>query len=151
MQITPKQGPFQITQPERIKALSEMQNFIRPAPPPPPAPSMETELGPARNMQGFDNSSEHIRSEIKIGGKVVARIYNSGAIEVAGAYADQVHNLKGLGQGAGPDYADMTIKALKDAFAKFGANFTDASAAISHEQWLAQQQEANGRSVDLYA
>lgn len=152
MQITPTHGPFQITQAERIKAPQVMRDFIRPAPtpPPPPARSMETELGPARSMPGFDNSAEHLRSEIKINGKVVARIYNSGAMEVAGAYADQLHNIKGLGQGEGPDHADAMIKALTEALAQFGASFTYASTAISHELWLAQQQEASGESVDLY-
>lgn len=147
MQITPTQGPFQNPQPGRIRALPE---YTRPTPPPPPAPSMETELGPARSMPGFDNSAENIRSEIKIGGKVVARIYNSGVMEVAGAYADQIHNIKGLGQSKGPDYADTMIKALKETLAQFGASFTYASTAISHELWLTQQQEANRKSVDLY-
>lgn len=151
MQITPTHGPFQFLNTERIKAPPDMRNAPRPSPPPPPAPSMETELGPARSMPGFDNSAENIRSEIKIGGKVVARIYNSGAMEVAGAYADQLHDLKGLGKGAGPDYADMLIASLKVAFAQFGASFTDASTAISHKMWLEEMQGSIGKAVDQYA
>lgn len=107
------------------------------SPPPPPQTSpQETELGPARNMPGFDSSSENIRREVKVDGKVVARIYNSGAMEVAEAYAGELHNLEGLGKGAGPDYADKMIAALKDAFARFGAEFAEASTAVSHEIWL---------------
>ncbi|HEV7292250.1 MAG TPA: hypothetical protein VGN79_08005 [Devosia sp.] len=101
-------------------------------------------------MPGFDNSSENIRSEIKIDGKVVARIYNSGAIEVADAYADQVHNLKGLGRGAGPDYADEMLASLMDAVARFGAESTKASTAVPHEMWLTESGKAEGRSVNLY-
>jgi hypothetical protein len=119
-------------------------------PPPPRTSPPETELGPARNIPGFDNSGENIRSEIEIDGKVVARIYNSGAIEVAEAYADQVHNLEGLGGGAGPDYADKMTAGLLDAFAQFGAEFTEASTAIPHEMWLKERGEAEGRSVNLY-
>lgn len=148
MKITPMQGPFQNPQPGRTRELPE---FTRPTPPQPPAPSMETELGPARTMPGFDNSAENIRSEAKIDGKVIARIYNSGAMEIAGAYADKLHNIKGLGKGAGPDYADVMVKALKEALAQFGASFAEASTAISHEMWLEETQASSGKTVDQYA
>lgn len=144
MQITPTQGPCQNPQPGRIRALPE---YTRPIPPPPSAPSIETELGPARSMPGFDNSAENIRSEVKIGGKVIARIYNSGAMEVAGAYADQLHNMNGLGKGAGPDYADAMLRALKKAFVQLDAHFTETS----HTMWLDEAQPSEGRAVDQYA
>lgn len=116
----------------RIQPLKQVEP---PAPPTPPAPGMETELGPARSMPGFDNSSENIHSEININGKVVARIYNSGAMEVAGAYAGYLQNLEGLGAGSGPRYADRMLASLKEALSEFGATATIVG----------------GRSVNLYA
>ena len=115
--------------------IQQLKLVDRPAPPPPPKPSMETELGPALHKPGFDNSAENIHSEVKVNGKVVARIYNSGAIEVAGAYADKLHTIRGLGTGEGLDHADMMLASLKDAFAEFGASFT----------------KAGGRALNLYA
>lgn len=86
-----------------------------------PAQGSETDTSQLRaiDTSGWaDNSAQNLHSEIKIGGKVVARIHASGLTEVAGDYAGHIKGL--AGGGTGPEYAnELTIK-IAAALEQFG-------------------------------
>jgi hypothetical protein len=113
----------------------------------PPAVALE----PLRQMPGFSNSSDNLRSEIRINGVAVGRVYNGGVIELADPYGSLIQGMEGLGEGAGPDYADRMIGGLKKTLAKFNAEFEVSTTALTQEQWLRRQREMGQIFVDRYA
>jgi hypothetical protein len=129
-------------------------------PPPPPPQQSEAErraemearlladnaggpgLGPPLSGQPqWDNDVSHLRAEIKIGDKVVARIYNSGGVEVADGYGYLCvkAGFGGAQEGTtvGPDLGDMRIAALKNALPQ--ADVMMADTALTQAQWLAEK------------
>ena len=71
-------------------------------------------LQPFRQMPGFSNSSDNLRSEIRIDGVAVGRVFNGGVIELADRYGSLIQGMEGLGDGAGPAHADRMIAGLKN-------------------------------------
>ena len=112
----------------------------------PPAVALE----PLRQMPGFSNSSVNLRSEIRINGVVVGRVYNGGVIELADPYGSLTQGMEGLGEGAGPDYADRMIAGLKNTLAKFNAEFKVSTTAVTQEQWLRRRPEMSQIIIDRY-
>jgi hypothetical protein len=86
-----------------------------------PAQSSETDtsqLGPIDTTGWADNSAQNLHSEIKIGGKVVARVFSNGATEVAGDYAGHIKGLAGGGNGL--EYANKLTARIVTALEEFG-------------------------------
>lgn len=113
----------------------------------PPAVALE----PLRKMPEFSNSGDNLRSEIRINGVAVGRVYNGGVIEVADPYGSLIQGIEGLGEGAGPDYADRMIAGLKKTLAKFDVEFEVSTTALTQEQWLRRQSELGQILLDRYA
>lgn len=99
---------------------------------------------PLSGQPQFDNDVSHLRAEIKIGDKVVARVYNSGGVEIADGYGYLMFEagFGGPQEGTtvGPDLGDMRIAALKKALPQ--ADVVIADTALSQAQWLAEKAEA---------
>lgn len=111
-------------------------------------------LGPPLSGQPqFDNDVSHLRAEIKIDGKVVARIYNSGASEIADGYGYLAleAGFGGAGEGStvGPDLGDMRIAALAKLLD--GEEVVMAKTAQTQAQWLAEKAKMAGSILDINA
>jgi hypothetical protein len=122
-------------------------------------------LGPPLSGNPFwDNDVSHLRAEIKIDGKVIGRVYNSGAVELADAYG-HLGEVAGFGSASegslmGPELADLRINKLADLLkvdiskageevaddpaTKFDASIVMASTAITQAQWLAEKAKMPG-------
>jgi hypothetical protein len=133
----------------------------------------ETSLGPAQTGNpGSDTDASQLRAEFKVDGKVIARIFNSGAAEFAGAYAhlQKAANFDATGDGrVGPELADARIATLTDllkaspagaASADAGSSprlrysdcvVTSAATALTQEQWLALKAQTPGSIIDTAA
>lgn len=88
------------------------------------------ELGPATDMGAADNHISKLHTEIKVNGKVIARVYNGGGVEIVNEYgflvADLGSNEDGL---TGPDLAADRVKHLRDALEGYGAVLGDEQGA----------------------
>jgi len=85
------------------------------------------ELGPAYN--GDTRASNHVsklHTEIKVDGKVIARVFNGGAVEIAGEYRFLSEEL-GFGNDKmiGPDLAEDRARRIKAVLQKYGAVMKD--------------------------
>lgn len=80
------------------------------------------ELGPPTGTGRADNQASKIHTEIKVNGKVIARVYNSGGVEIVNEYA---FLSEGLGFGddtaVGPELAADRANRLKEALEGYGA------------------------------
>lgn len=129
-------------------------------------------LGPPLSGNPFwDNDVSHLRAEIKIDGKVIGRVYNSGGVELADAYG-HLAEAAGFGSASegslmGPELADLRINKLSellkvgvtkageevadDPATKFDASIVMASTAITQAQWLAEKAKMPGSILDKEA
>jgi hypothetical protein len=80
------------------------------------------ELGPPTDDPRADNHASKIHTEIKINGKVIARTYNSGAVEIASEYGFLGEEL-GFGADTmiGPDLAADRAARINAALERYGA------------------------------
>lgn len=80
------------------------------------------ELPPANSTDpDVDNYVGNIHTEIKVNGKVIARVYNSGGVEIADEYAFVLHGLFENDSGYGPDLAEDRAKRIMAALTANGA------------------------------
>ena len=120
------------------------------------------ELGPPSGSGRADNQTKNIHTEIKVNGKVIARIYNTGAAEIADEYrflADQIDFASD--KMVGPDLAEDRANRIRAVLQGYGAVMEDeqdpagmlaaavtkapilellkADTALSQEAWLVEQ------------
>lgn len=120
------------------------------------------ELGPPTDDPRADNHGSKIHTEIKVNGKVVARVYNSGGMEIANEYrfiADEMDF--GGDRMVGPDLAKDRAQRMMAVLERYGAVIGNdaspdkllsaklarqpiveavmAATAQSQEQWLADK------------
>ena len=80
-------------------------------------------LGPPTGYGNSDNQTSQIHSEVIINGKVVARAYNSGGLELADGYGFLSEELGfNADAGAGPDLAASRIARIEAALESYGAS-----------------------------
>jgi hypothetical protein len=80
------------------------------------------ELGPPSDDPRADNHASKIHTEIKINGKVIARTYNSGAVEIASEYRFLSEELDfGADTMVGPDLAANRAARINAALERYGA------------------------------
>ena len=77
------------------------------------------ELGPPGGSGRDDNQTKNIHTEIKVNGKVIARIYNTGAVEIADEYRFLSDKIDFAGDKmVGPDLAEDRANRIKGRVAK---------------------------------
>jgi len=80
------------------------------------------ELGPPTDDPRADNHASKIHTEIKINGKVIARTYNSGAVEIASEYSFLGEELGfGADTMVGPDLAADRAARINAVLERYGA------------------------------
>jgi hypothetical protein len=80
------------------------------------------ELLPANSTDPHvDNYVGNIHTEIKVNGKVIARVYNSGGVEIADEYAFVLRGLFENESGYGPELAEDRAKRIMAALTANGA------------------------------
>ena len=120
------------------------------------------ELGPPSGSGRDDNQTKNIHTEIKVNGKVIARIYNTGAVEIADEYRFLSDKIDFAGDKmVGPDLAEDRAKRIKAVLQAYGAVMNDeqdpvgmltaaitktpilellkADTALSQDAWLEEQ------------
>jgi hypothetical protein len=120
------------------------------------------ELGPPSGSGRDDNQTKNIHTEIKVNGKVIARIYNTGAVEIADEYRFLSDKIDFAGDKmVGPDLAEDRAKRIKAVLQAYGAVMNDeqdpvgmltaavtkapilellkADTALSQEAWLEER------------
>ena len=104
---------------------------------------------PSGSSQEWGNDPSGVRSEIKINGVVVGRVYNSGVTELRDEYGslDQQLGFGGPDEAGleGPQLADYRIAQLKDALKGSNVEITMMSTAMTQTEWLASQISGSGR------
>jgi hypothetical protein len=144
---------------------------------PPRNPADEALAPPSPGNPASDTDVTQMRAEFKVDGKVIARVYNSGQTEFAGAYghlADALERRMVNTDGkVGPELADAEIDALSDLLkaspeggATSGADgagnesqrmkYLDcvvarSKTALTQEQWLAIKAKTPGTIVSVAA
>jgi hypothetical protein len=84
------------------------------------------ELGPPSGSGRDDNQTKNIHTEIKVNGKVIARIYNTGAVEIADEYRFLSDKIDFAGDKmVGPDLAEDRAKRIKAVLQAYGAVMND--------------------------
>jgi hypothetical protein len=80
------------------------------------------ELGPSNtDNPRASNHISKLHTEIKVNGKVIARVYNSGAMEIANEYGFLADELNfGDDRIVGPDLAEDRVKRVKAALVAHG-------------------------------
>jgi hypothetical protein len=149
----------QKTSPEDMKAAwLAAHPVISPA----QAFASSAELGPPGGSGRDDNQTKNIHTEIKVNGKVIARIYNSGAVEIADEYRFLSDKIDFAGDKmVGPDLAEDRANRIKAVLQSYGAVMNDeqdpvgmqtaavtkapileplkADTALSQDAWLEEQ------------
>lgn len=104
---------------------------------------------PSGSSEEWGNDPSGVRSEIKINGVVVGRVYNSGVTELHDEYGSLGQQLGFGGPGEagleGPQLADYRIAQLKDALKSSNVEITTMSTAMTQAEWLASQISGSGR------
>lgn len=80
-------------------------------------------LGPPSGSGRADNSPEKVHTEIKVNEKIVARVYNSGAMEIANDFRflqDDLGDSFAADRIVGPDLAEARAKRVRDALEGYG-------------------------------
>jgi hypothetical protein len=153
---------------EGLRSGSVLGNFSLPISDP-----AETSLGPAQSGNPTsDTDVSQLRAEFKVDGKVIARIFNSGEPEFAGAYGhlEKKANFAATADGkVGPELADARIATLVDLLKASPAGttapdaggaprmkFSDcvvatATTALTQNEWLALKAGTPGAIVDRQA
>lgn len=113
----------QKTSPEDMKAAWLAANpVISPA----QAFASSAELGPPAGSGRDDNQTKNIHTEIKVNGKVIARIYNTGAVEIADEYRFLSDKIDFAGDKmVGPDLAEDRANRIKAVLQSYGAVMND--------------------------
>jgi len=84
------------------------------------------ELGPPSGSGRADNQTKNIHTEIKVNGKVIARIYNTGGVEIADEYRFLSDKIDFAGDKmVGPDLAEDRAKRIKAVLQEYGAVMND--------------------------
>ena len=84
------------------------------------------ELGPPGGSGRDDNQTKNIHTEIKVNGKVIARIYNTGAVEIADEYRFLSDKIDFAGDKmVGPDLAEDRANRIKAVLQSYGAVMND--------------------------
>jgi hypothetical protein len=84
------------------------------------------ELGPPTGSGRDDNQTKNIHTEIKVNGKVIARIYNTGAVEIADEYRFLSDKIDFAGDKMiGPDLAEDRANRIKAVLQNYGAVMND--------------------------
>jgi len=141
----------------------------------PPRNPADEALGPAASGNpSSDTDVTQLRAEFKVDGKVIARVYNSGQTEFAGAYghlADALDKrMAGSDGKVGPERADAEIDALTDLLkaspegsgtgetesGESSMKYADcfvarATTALTQAQWLAMKAATPGSIVSVEA
>ncbi|MBT1512080.1 hypothetical protein KIP88_16360 [Bradyrhizobium sp. SRL28] len=142
----------QKTSPEDMKAAwLAAHPVISPA----QAFASSAELGPPGGSGRADNQTKNIHTEIKVNGKVIARTYNTGAVEIADEYfagdkrvgpdlaEDRANRIKAVLQGYGAvmkDEQDPVGGMLTAAFTKAPIlELLKADTALSQDAWLEER------------
>jgi hypothetical protein len=120
------------------------------------------ELGPPAGSGRADNQTKNIHTEIKVNGKVIARIYNTGGVEIADEYRFLSDKIDFAGDKmVGPDLAEDRANRIKAVLQSYGAVMNDeqdpvgmltavvtkapilellkADTALSQDAWLEEQ------------
>jgi hypothetical protein len=119
--ISEKMANF-IEMSEQLRNGADSRNF---APARPHLPGTSDRLPPAYDGNPrADNHISKLHTEIKLDGKVIGRIYNSGAAEFADDYSYLAAGFKGETL-LGPDLAEQRLAKVKAALERSGATFTD--------------------------
>jgi hypothetical protein len=122
---------FNLSPPLAAPALKQPDMRVITRPPamsPAEAFASNAELGPAYSGPDTraDNHVSKIHTEIKVNGKVVARVYNSGAAEIADEYRFLEDELRPeLDTMVGPDLAVDRAKRIEAALQRYGAVMED--------------------------
>lgn len=83
-----------------------------------------------------DNDPSYVYATVKVGGKVVATIYNSGGTATSNATYGQVKNLPSMGEAetlTGPALAE---KRAAEIAKKLGGTVEKAATAMTDSQWI---------------
>lgn len=132
------------------------------------------DLGPVHDTPlRSDNHPSKVHTEIKVNGKVIARVFNSGGIEIAGEYRFLSEELNfAADKMVGPDLAQDRAERIKAALARHGA-FVDedqdpvaklnalnaqqpiveviqAATAQTQEEWLKLKQEEGPINIGAF-
>jgi len=79
-----------------------------------------------------DNHPSQVYAQVKVGGEVVATIYNSGGVESSNALGGRIHNLVAEDAGQGPDLAaDRAARIAK----MLGGTVEKANTAMEQGEW----------------
>jgi|GEM_PF-5920754 len=120
------------------------------------------ELGPPTGSGRADSQTKNIHTEIKVNGKVIARIYNTGGVEVADEYIFLSDKIDFAGDKmVGPDFAEDRASRIKAVLQGYGSVMNDeqnpvgiptaavtkvpilellkADTALSQDAWLEEQ------------
>jgi len=79
-----------------------------------------------------DNAPQNIYATVKVDGKVVATLYNSGSSAMTNDVGAKVGNLQDLGPNGGPNLAQSRADYIAKAI---GGTIEKASTAITQSQW----------------
>lgn len=82
-----------------------------------------------------DNAPENIYAQVKVNGRVVATLYNSGAAETSNSVAAQLQDLLMNPSGSGPNLAQTRAEQIAAAL---GGTVEKASTAQTPSQWAAR-------------
>src|SRR5258708_924983 len=84
------------------------------------------ELGPPTGSGRADNQTKNIHTEIKVNGKVIARVYNTGGVEIADEYRFLSDEIDFAGDKmVGPDLAEDRASRIKAVLQRYGAVMND--------------------------
>lgn len=112
-------------EPQRKPTAEELKAAWQAAHPvisPTEAFASNAELGPPSGSGRDDNQTKNIHTEIKVNGKVIARVYNTGAVEIADEYrflGDEIDF--GGDKMVGPDLAEHRADEIKAVLQRYGA------------------------------
>jgi hypothetical protein len=123
--FSPRPVAIEPRPPVEKTSMEEMQAAYRAEHPlltPQQALASGAELGPPTDDPRADNHGSKIHTEIKVNGKVIARAYNGGGIEIASEYGFLREVLGAENdKGIGPDLAANRVARIKAALESYGA------------------------------
>lgn len=120
----PEIEPREMQAPPTAEEMREAYRAAHPRLSPQEALASNAELGPAYDgPKRADNHVSNIHTEIQVNGKTIARVYNSGAIEIADEYGfitDELHESFANDRIVGPDLAEARAERFKAALQRHG-------------------------------
>jgi hypothetical protein len=164
------QGPAIPPTPEEMYAAYRKEH---PLLTPQQALASNAELGPPTGGPKHDNRADNIHTEIKVNGKVIARTYNTGLIEIADEYGFLSEELGfNADTMVGPDAAADRAARVEAALAKYGAVIKDeqspdelasamlaklpilelvkADTALTQAEWMAEEARKGTRDAGAF-